>query len=218
MIWVAEIGSCHCGDKSLAYEMIRQAKKAGATIAKFQFGWNIYTQKQYHDTFNPVRFVDDWADDLKRWCDKLGIELMASIWSYAGLETARRIGMERYKIAHQLDDQALIEAMLSDKKEIFSSKSMLMDPLVKRIYCISEYPTYIGRVIPLRTYDFYYGYSSHAHGIADALMAVAAGAKYVEKHFTLDKTNNCIKDHSFAINPDEFRQMVDIGNEMEVLL
>ena len=46
MIWVAEIGSMHKGDKSLAFEMIRQAKEAGATIAKFQF-WDDEAQFKY---------------------------------------------------------------------------------------------------------------------------------------------------------------------------
>ena len=34
MLWVAEIGSAHGGDLSLAVELIRQAKWAGADIAK----------------------------------------------------------------------------------------------------------------------------------------------------------------------------------------
>ena len=38
MLFIAEIGLNHNGNFSLAYEMIRQVKAAGADIAKFQLG------------------------------------------------------------------------------------------------------------------------------------------------------------------------------------
>ena len=38
MIFVAEIGLNHEGNFDLALEIIRQAKKSGADIAKFQLG------------------------------------------------------------------------------------------------------------------------------------------------------------------------------------
>ena len=39
MIFIAEIGMNHNGNFSLAYELIKRAKLAGADIAKFQLGW-----------------------------------------------------------------------------------------------------------------------------------------------------------------------------------
>ena len=39
MIFIAEIGLNHNGNLDLCHELIRQAKLAGADIAKFQLGW-----------------------------------------------------------------------------------------------------------------------------------------------------------------------------------
>jgi sialic acid synthase SpsE len=93
------------------------------------------------------------------------------------------------------------------------------------IYCVSEYPCYeidLGFSFDDK-YDGhspkgYYGYSSHMHGYADALIAIARGAKYIEKHVTLGKDETSIRDHSFALSFQEFGEMVRIGREMSRLV
>ena len=59
------------------------------------------------------------------------------------------------------------------------------------------------------------GYSDHTIGIDTCLIAISRGAKVIEKHFTLDKSNTMIRDHTLSATPDEFRQMVEIGTEIE---
>ena len=49
-------------------------------------------------------------------------------------------------------------------------------------------------------------------------MAVARGARYIEKHVTLDPTEESIRDNAFSSTPDEFAEMVRVGREMERLL
>ena len=44
--------------------------------------------------------------------------------------------------------------------------------------------------------------------------AVAHGARVIECHFTLDPTEESIKDNHFACTPDEFATMVQAGNEI----
>lgn len=250
MIWVAEIGSMHRGNKSLAYELIRQAKWAGATTAKFQLGWTAEAQSRYCDGYDSRRYIDDWADDIAKWCADMDIEFMASIWSMEGLETARKVGMKRYKIAHQMRDIELGRAIISDGRETFISGECLKKDhkTIRGIVTEREYPTYPngkytgranaygyggwyhtvkshaeGGALICDAQEFvkgggYYGYSSHMHGIADALIAVARGAQYIEKHLTLDKTLDWPRDASFALLPGEFKQMVEIGEEISRLL
>jgi sialic acid synthase SpsE len=62
--------------------------------------------------------------------------------------------------------------------------------------------------------DAVWGYSDHSLGIDMCLTAMARGARYVEKHFTLDKASQVIRDHVLSATPDEFRQMVDHGKPM----
>lgn len=233
MIYVAEIGSMHKGDKSLAYEMIRQAAQSGATIAKFQFGWTEAAQLARGLKPNPIRFVDEWADDLKAWCDYFNIELMASIWSYEGLEAARRVGMQRYKIAAQMaGNYELCDAIYEDRKETFVSVDRHSDHAghhiahaARLIWCKSKYPTYPKDIEKTGEYPGmpyfgvqWTGYSDHMHGIDACLLAVARGAQYIEKHFTLDKTDLSVRDTVFSATPDEFSELVRIGNGMRRLL
>lgn len=217
----------HNGNKSLAYELIRQAKLSGATIAKFQLGWTREAEAKYAPSPAPIRednkcsarYIDDWTEDLARWCADMDIEFMASIWSIEGLEVARSVGMKRYKIAHQMDDAELVSEMCKDNKELFVSSSAggqswhtkLANENFRWVYADADYPHH-GTLLP--TFDFLCGFSSHRHGIADALVAVYKGAKYIEKHITLDKTMPWPRDASFALLPHEFEEMTRIGNEI----
>ena len=213
MLFVAEIGSCHMGSKSLAFELIRQASLAGADIAKFQLGH----PKVGNDRWGAMRYIDDWAPELNDWCQHFDIEFMASIWSPEGLKAARSVGMKRYKVAFQMRDETLLRMILSDGKEVFiSGHPGLTSPKgVKWIYVVSEYPTFPKDVrIPRHMGGLhrYWGLSSHSHGTGDALLAIARGARYIEKHLTIDR--NDFRDTQFALIPDEFAAMVRYGKEI----
>ena len=210
--FVAEIGSMHKGIKALAYEMIRQFSQAGATLIKGQLG---------HDPEDPIRYIDPWIKDLDAWCRSFGVEFFASIWSQEGLDAARSVDMKRYKIAHQkFGDEEFLDMILEDGKEVIISvprgaslPTHLLDQKFKLLTVDTEYPSYTYRYS-----DIYDGYSSHMHGIADALMAIRDGALLVEKHCTLDKTEESIKDNAFAISPQEFADMVKYGKEIQRLI
>lgn len=58
------------------------------------------------------------------------------------------------------------------------------------------------------------GLSDHTPGHATVLGAVAIGARVVEKHFTDDRSREG-PDHSFAMDPDMWREMVDRTRELE---
>jgi sialic acid synthase SpsE len=60
----------------------------------------------------------------------------------------------------------------------------------------------------------YAGYSDHALGISAALLAISRGARIVEKHFTLDKSDTTIRDHALSATPEEFRLLVNLGREL----
>ena len=60
----------------------------------------------------------------------------------------------------------------------------------------------------------YDGYSDHSIGIETCLIAISRGAKIIEKHFTLDKSNTTIRDHALSATPKEFKLMVDLGSDI----
>jgi sialic acid synthase SpsE len=216
MIFVAEIGSNHKGVKALAYEMIRQAKLAGADIAKFQLD-------RMPGQDDPVRNApNEWLEFLVETCHYYDIEFMASIWSHKALDSARGVGMKRYKIAHQMKDLELIREIISDGKEVFWSNppdiDLAYDPNVKKMFCFENYPEYF-RKWPEPASEFcsayggngWAGYSDHTCGIETCLWTIAHGAKVIEKHFTLNKAEASIKDNHFSADPKEFEELTRIG-------
>ena len=60
----------------------------------------------------------------------------------------------------------------------------------------------------------YFGYSDHFLGNSASYVAISRGAKFIEKHLTLNKASQSIRDHTLSITPDEFRELVDIGREI----
>ena len=226
MLFVAEIGLNHDGNFDLAYELIRQAKLAGADIAKFQFGWR--------NKPDEINFIDlDRASKLKEWCDYWGLEMLASIITEDALDLAHHIGMQRFKIASRtvIDNPALCARILSEGKETFVSLGMwegknfpFGEPdgkCLRYIFCRSKYPAYPNDLVglPERFHPYgYYGYSDHLHGIEACLLAVARGAQYIEKHFTLNKTSRVIRDHVLSATPTEFRSLAELGRPLSKLV
>ena len=61
------------------------------------------------------------------------------------------------------------------------------------------------------------GLSCHMPGWTSVIGSVALGAKIVEKHFTDDRSRPG-PDHSFAINPSEWKQMVEETRLLESMM
>lgn len=168
------------------------------------------------------------ARTLSGWCDDLDIEFLASVIKPEALPLARAAEMDRYKIASRTvtEHPDLVEDLLDEGKETFVSLGFWEeddwpfgppDDQLRYIYCVSEYPTYpedLDGFPEAFGPDAYYGYSDHTHGIGAPLLAISRGARYVETHFTLDKTDDAIHDHILSTTPDEFETMVEKGREV----
>jgi sialic acid synthase SpsE len=222
---VAEIGMNHDGRWDRAHELIRRAAEAGADIAKFQFGWRCNKGEINHIT-------PTLAHRLSEWCDYYGIEFMASIINDDALELAKEVGPARYKIASRTvtENPKLVEKVLAEGKETFVSLGWWVKEgrqgwpfgppsnTLRYIYCISQYPTYPADLAAMPERfgeDGYYGWSDHTHGIETPLVAIARGARFIEKHFTLDKTIVSVhNDHVLSAEPDELTTLCHLGRRM----
>ena len=91
------------------------------------------------------------------------------------------------------------------------------------LHCVSSYPSRtedanIKAMITLkRAFQLPVGYSDHSLGIAVPLGAVALGACVIEKHITIDRTL-AGPDHQYALEIDEFREMVQQIRSLEKAL
>ncbi len=220
MIFIAEIGMNHNGNFGLLHELIKQASLSGADIAKFQLGWRCgkgEINQIDSETINLIEKISGYYE----------IKPMFSIITREAFEMAKKFSFKRYKIASRTlkEDFELVQMIVDQKKETYISfgfwdKSEL--PFqdvnhVKRLWCKSNYPTAPWEVDNFpKTFsnENFHGLSDHTIGIELPLLAIARGARVIEKHFTLDKSDTTIRDHALSLNPQEFKQLVYLGKSM----
>lgn len=210
----------HNGNLDLCNELVRQAKWAGADIAKFQLGWRANIGEINHITHKDIKKIE-------KICEYYDIEYMASIITEEGFELSKHTNPCRYKVASRtvIDKPDLVESILSIGKPTFLSLGMWEKEKLPfeeyeniiYLWCKSLYPTYSWDLLDLpKNFNEVpmSGYSDHSIGIEIALTAIARGATIIEKHFTLDKSDTTIRDHALSATPDEFRLMVNLGRNI----
>ena len=93
------------------------------------------------------------------------------------------------------------------------------------MHCGSAYPLpfkeanlkYIKKLKKLFPNNFI-GYSDHTLGIKAATLAVACGAKIIEKHFTHDKNHSDFRDHKISADSKEMKILVKSIREASIYL
>jgi len=139
------------------------------------------------------------------------------------------LGLPRYKMASRTvaDRPELCRKILEDGKPTYVSLGMWGAPefpfgppdgqRLFYIYCRSKYPAALSDLtgFPDRFEETgYYGYSDHCLDLSACFLAIARGARYLEKHFTLDKRSTVIRDHALSATPEEFRRLATQGREL----
>lgn len=132
------------------------------------------------------------------------------------------------RYAGSLKKKILLSSGMSTIKDIeFAIKTLIKFGTSKKkiflLHCNSDYPTKIDDV-NLRAFEHLkkkfninLGYSDHTLSQLVPLLAVAMGAKVIEKHFTLNK-NFKGPDHKASFNPLEFKTLVENIRKTELIL
>ncbi len=99
-----------------------------------------------------------------------------------------------------------------------------INPGLAFLHCLTSYPTPIDQaglssIYKLREEfpDLVIGYSDHTMGINAALYSVVAGARIIEKHFTIDKNYSDFRDHQLSADPTDLKNLVDGIREIELM-
>ena len=222
--FVAEIGLNHNGNFDLCHELIRQAKFSGADYAKFQLGWrSAKTEMNYIDKKR--------LEKLHYWCNKYEIKILFSVIDPAYLDMLMSHNPTEIKIASKTvkENFDLVKKIVNLNITTYISLGMVEDNFfpfennnnIKYLWCKSTYPNDIDdiKLLPKNFNESnYYGFSDHFVGIEAALIAITRGANLVEKHFTLDKSDQTIRDHICSATPSEFKLLVDHGKIIHNML
>lgn len=189
----------------------------------------LWEGRSLYDLYSEAYMPWEWQAQLADEARKLGIKFFSSVFDFSSIEYLESIGVEAYKIASfELVDIPLIEAAASTGKPLILSTGMgtlsEIEEAVEAarrtgsgdialLACTSSYPAPASaanlRKIPhlAETFDVISGLSDHTVSNEVAIAATALGAKIIEKHFTLRRSDGGV-DSAFSLEPEEFRALV----------
>lgn len=166
------------------------------------WGRMTYMEYRHKVEFSFVEYVE-----INRHCRERGIDWFASCWDELSVDFIEQFDPPLYKAASaSLTDHALLSKMKETGKPLIISTGMsTLNEIVEAVEAIgtdnlliahstSSYPCALNE-LNLRMLhtlremfpDTLIGYSGHETGLATTVAAVAMGACFVERHFTLDR-------------------------------
>lgn len=204
---VADPGSTHNGSKTSAMRAIKVACACGADAVKFQ----LLNESLCRN--GNVMLNWKWMPDLIREGERLAVDVYASAFDWGGVDYLKDIGCKQIKFAfsqQQLRDDYPNSLLASFDKVHTSYSPIDANPWragvsFVKYYCIPQYP------VPFAPnfegiFPRFDGFSDHTLSVNAAFVAVKCGARYIEKHITVERGPT--PDSRFALLPDQFADMV----------
>lgn len=235
---IAEIGINHGGDINLAKRMIDSVSRTGADAVKFQ---TYITEKRVamdspiFDILKKCELSFDAFEELQTYSKSLNIDFFSTPFDNDSVDFLNSIGCDIYKIASfDIVNKVLLKKVASLKKPVIMSTGMSNNQEINDafnilkaktdnialLHCISSYPTQendanlsaIAKLI--KSFDCVIGHSDHTNDIKVPLLAVAAGAQIIEKHFRIDENMDCI-DAPVSISEKQLSELVSGIRDIE---
>ncbi len=239
---IAEIGQAHQGSLELAHSYIDALAKTEVDAVKFQvhiaeaessihepFRVKMSTNdKSRFDYWKRMEFTLKQWKELKKHCDEVRVEFLASPFSNAAVDLLEKVGVKKYKIGSgEVNNFLLLEKISRTGKPVILSSGMssfeelghTVAFLKKRevdisiLQCTTAYPTQpenyglsvIGEL--KERYGVPVGYSDHSAKIETCIAAVSLGAEIIEFHAVFSR-DSLGPDVSSSLEIVEITQLV----------
>ena len=235
---IAEIGINHEGSVDRCAEMIRASASAGADAIKLQ---TVDASRCYaadtesYKVFSEAALSEAETANMFQLARDCGVDAFTTSGDLQTLKWVDRLNPTAHKISSGLLSCTPIvrEACKFGRPVLMStgmSGTATIDQSVEiarqlgcqtaLFQCTSLYPCPIEKLDLsaigglTKRYRMPIGFSDHSIGVHMAPLAVAAGARLIEKHITLDKNRSGF-DHSISLETDEFAEMVTLIRQAE---
>lgn len=233
-----------CGADAVKFQNFRHNKivsKEGFDRLKCNLSHQSKWKKPIVQVYKEASISWEWSPLLKKYADNIGIEYFSSPYDLESVDMLDKY-CNMFKIGSgDINWTDMLIKVAKKKKPIFigTGASSISDvrlaiktltKINKKIvlmqcntnYTGSEYNFHYLNLRVLNTYrkefqNVRLGFSDHTRGHTAVLGAIALGATYIEKHFTDDNSREGA-DHSFAMNPEEWKEMVRQSRLLEQAL
>jgi N,N'-diacetyllegionaminate synthase len=233
---VAEIASAHEGDPDLAIRLAKAALDAGADAVKFQIFQRdnlVASCNHLYDEFGIIQLeFRDWDRVLTEIASG-GAQIFVEPFDLESITFSEKMGVVHgYKIpASNIQDKQYLEAISETDglvhlsvggatwDEITEALDLLSCESLVLIHGFQNFPTEIDDIelsrigLLERSFGCSVGYADHTDAnekemsILIPALAVANGARVIEKHITLDRSLKG-RDYYSSLQPEEFAQLV----------
>ena len=199
-------------------------------------------KKTQYDAYDAIGgFSYKHYPTLMKCCKDNDIEFLSTPFSFEAADFLNELGMKAFKVASSdMSHLPYLQHIARYQKPILlSTGAATMEEIVEAVqtiekegndqiiilHCTLCYPTssedanlnLIG-VLQKKFPMYPVGISDHTLGVFPAMIALAAGAKVLEKHFTVDKTLGESADHWLSIDPPELQQITCMANDIHHLM
>ncbi|MFV0947436.1 pseudaminic acid synthase [Campylobacter jejuni] len=199
----------------------------------------LWDKRKLYELYESAKTPYEWHSQIFETAQNEGILCFSSPFAKEDLEFLKRFDPIAYKIASfEANDENFVRLIAKEKKPTIVSTGIATEGELFRICeifkeeknpdliflkCTSAYPAAIedmnlkGIVSLKEKFNVEVGLSDHSFGFLAPVMAVALGARVIEKHFMLDKSIES-EDSNFSLDFDEFKAMVDAVRQAESAL
>ncbi len=180
------------------------------------------------DFFRKLALGKDDLLDISRHCRERNISMFSSPFDDPSIDLLEELGVPYYKIASsEVTNIPLLTRLGGTRKPVIMSTGICTEreigaaiealtaggaPDVVLLHCVSLYPlpperANLRRITALRErFGLEVGFSDHSPDFRAVELAVALGARIIEKHFTLSPGYEC-PDGAVSLDPEAFRAM-----------
>ncbi|WP_374470738.1 pseudaminic acid synthase [Phenylobacterium sp.] len=197
---------------------------------EFRVQGGLWDGRRLYELYQEAHTPWDWHPRLFEHASKVGITVFSSPFDPTAVAFLGGLGAPAFKIASfELIDLPLIELCAGTGKPLIMSTGLASPQEIAEavasargagcdeiilLHCTSGYPTPASQM-HLRTlqhmaqqHDVVVGLSDHTLGVAVSVAAVALGACFIEKHFTLSRAEGGV-DSDFSLEPAELARLVE---------
>ena len=197
-------------------------------VHKIEDPGSLWYGKDLHDLYDEAHTPWEWHSAIFERAKKNKIICFSSPFDETAVDLLESLGNPIYKIASfEINHIPLLRKVAKTKKPVImsigaSSLSEIEEAVntlrsegcgeLILLKCTSAYPALHSDAnlvtIPhlKNLFNCEVGLSDHTKGIAAPIVAVGLGAKYIEKHFCLDRSKKGV-DSEFSLEPDEFKML-----------
>jgi pseudaminic acid synthase len=190
---------------------------------------SLWKGKELYDLYKEAYTPWEWHNPIFERAKMHGMVAFSSPFDESAVDFLESLNVPAYKIASfENTDWTLLKKVATTRKPIIVSTGVAnlsdIDETVRllRNYgcediillkCTSTYPA-----LPINTnlftipviskiFNCHVGLSDHTMGIGASVGAVALGARIIEKHFTISRSDGGV-DSSFSLEPNELKDLV----------